>query len=243
MPWSRPRPRFTRKARADQHGRPIPSSLLETARLCEHVPCVVKPVFEGAVHPVQSLAKFEQEYGNLLRSTPQYHGLQRTALKSALDKRQAVDLKTRRWVADPIRVSDRVLRSWLEQYRIPSGRDPLALQVLQGRVPPSVTTPEELEDFYGFYVRGHFALGFTGRRAAERYLSDCGIRVGPNLVRSWYDMYGSRGPFWDLEDPTSLPGVVLSLDDLRVTYDLDLRIWRDVEGLSVQQASAAFCGS
>ena len=81
-----PRPRFTQKARPDQHGRPIPQHLKRNAQeldLIQH-PCVVSPVDVAQLSEITSVARFEAEFGKLLRSTPEYHGLGYRALNAAL---------------------------------------------------------------------------------------------------------------------------------------------------------------
>ena len=114
--------RLRYKARTDEHGRPVPRGMLDSiSRDCDPVPFVVSPV----VSPVEitSVSKFEKEYGNLIRSTPQYHGVGCWALKTILAKRSAIHLAIVKWVSDPILVSEWVLRVWLKQTNIPAGID------------------------------------------------------------------------------------------------------------------------
>ena len=214
---------------------------------------------------ITNVARFEEEYGKLLRSTPEYHGLGRTALKAALAKRTAIHLDTREWVPDPICVSDKALHLWLQKYHIPAGIDEL-----QGRNHHlDISSPADLDLTYGCELRRRIALGFTGYRAAERYLSAVGIAVRHQVVMRWYDVYGrvsddeiQRRYFeddhglrpivreaelreWDAQNHDGPK--IFSEEELARHYDMydledmaplgsPMRIWRDVEGLSVQQA-------
>ena len=62
-------------------------------------------------------------YGALLRATPQYHGLERTVLRSDFLQRRAIELPGVKWVSVPIRVADRALSTWLEKYEIVADAD------------------------------------------------------------------------------------------------------------------------
>ena len=75
------------------------------ARYCYPLPVVVTPVDVDSVCEITSVSEFEKQYGNLLRSTPHYHGLRLCALKSALAKRSAIHLDAIKWMSDPILVS------------------------------------------------------------------------------------------------------------------------------------------
>ena len=235
-----PRPRFRQKARPDQHGRPIPQHLKRNAQELQEwdIPCVVSPVDVAKLSEITNVVRFEEEYGKLLRSTPEYHGLRHKALKAALAKRTAIHLETREWVPDPIRVSDKALRLWLQKYPIPAGTDELEGQDTHG----DVSSPAALDAECGYNLRKRIALGFTGYRAAERYLSAVGIGVKHNVVRRWYDVYGRAsddeimGRYYEDDDglrPTVTEADLRQWDEFHCL----LRVWRDVEELSVEQAS------
>ena len=61
----------------------------------------------------------------------------------------------------------------------------------------SDTHPEdhaELEQHLGPDLRRNVALGFVGRRAAEKYLRERGVSASESAVRKWYDLYSRWTP-------------------------------------------------
>ena len=85
--------RIRGKVPVDQYGSPIPCELHSIARACAPFPLVVSPAHEDSSIEVRSVEEFEFRYGRLVRSTPQYHGVPRTALRHALGNRLAIKLR------------------------------------------------------------------------------------------------------------------------------------------------------
>ena len=59
------------------------------------------------------------------------------------------------------------------------------------------THPEyhaELEQHHGPDLRRNVALGFIGRRAAEKYLRERGVSASESVVRKWYGLYSRWTP-------------------------------------------------
>ena len=134
------RPRLRKKSMCDHHRRPVSQVDIATVNECCPSPVVVSQV---SYPEIRSVVTLEQEFGQLLRSTPEYRGLGMTSLRSILSKRVAIHLDTVKWVPDPILVSEKVLRSWLDQYEIPARADDIKA-VAQHR--KSIGTSAELED-------------------------------------------------------------------------------------------------
>ena len=177
------RPRLLQKSLCDHHRRPVLGAFqIDFVRAdCIPLPFVVSPV---SCAEVRNIGDFDAEFGLLLRSTPEYHGLKLRALLSVLAKRTAISLETGEWVPDPILVSEMVLRRWLQQHDIPAGIDAMRNTEMLSN---SVRTFLDLEAYCGADLRRHVALGFTGRRALEAYLRQIGVRVPNRLVRAWHD--------------------------------------------------------
>ena len=84
------RPRLFKKTTCDLHRRPLTSRWdIETAIYCCPSPVVVSPV---SFPRITSVVTLEQEFGQLLRRTPEYHGLKRKELGTALSRRIAIHL-------------------------------------------------------------------------------------------------------------------------------------------------------
>ena len=231
------RPHLWKKTTCDQHRRPITSpGDIWTARHCCPSPVVVSPV---CCYPkITSVAAFEQEFGQLLRRTPEYHGLRMNQLGTVLARRAAIHLGPIKWVADPILVSQNVLRSWLDQYEIPAGTDDIKSMA---RSHKSIETFLELETWYGSDLRKYVALGFTGRRALEEYLGRNGVRVREAVVRAWHDKCRKYTPdeLTDVHpqdvDATEYVARALATEgDLR-EYSCMIRKWFYHQGLAVPQ--------
>ena len=104
------RPRLLRKSLCDHHRRPVLGAFeIDFALASAPLPFVVSPV---SCAEVRNIGDFDAEFGLLLRSTPEYHGLSRRALLSVLAKRTAISLETGEWVPDPILVSEKI--NWKE---------------------------------------------------------------------------------------------------------------------------------
>ncbi len=177
------RPRLRNKTFCDLHRRPVSSRIdVAISQDCCPSPVVVSPVCYPQITSVEA---FEQEFGQLLRRTPEYHGMRRHILGTVLSQRTAIHLSSLKWVPDPVLVSDKVLRSWLDQYEIPAGSDTKFMYTAQLR--KSMETFLDLEMWYGPDLRKYVSLGFTGRRALEEYLGRHGVSVRERVVRAWYD--------------------------------------------------------
>ena len=64
-------------------------------------------------------------------------------------------------MSDPILVSEKMLRKWLEQFEIPAGIDDIANAV---RGHQTIASSVELEEVFGSWLRHRVAVGFTGYR-------------------------------------------------------------------------------
>ena len=237
------KPRLRVKATCDLHGRPVPENLKFRARECGPLPFVVSAV-ESYVK-VTSVSVFKQEYGNLLRRIPQYRGLKRRVLRSALVMRYAINLVTGQWARDPILVSEKVLRNWLDKYEIPAGEDDFP-HVSEKQI----ATVNDLEAWYGDWLRRHVALGIAGRRALERYLGEPGVSVSDFAVRQWYDLQSRLTP----EEVDERICDICEADDADASACRDatyadvhalkkeMRVWRHVQGLSMHQVTCHLRG-
>ena len=228
---NKPSIRFRYKARSDGHGRPVPTGMLHSISLdCDPLPFVVSPVDVHSVVQITTVCKFEKEYGNLIRSTPQYPGVGYKVLKSLLAKRSAIHLSTVKWVPDPISVSEKALRKWLDKFDIPAGV-PVEYPMIR-----DCATSLALEAEYGPDLRLRIALGFTGYRAVESYLRKHGIRARHSVVRSWHDLYSRFTPEDEFDCGAEARPVVTE-SDLR-QMNTRMRTWHHVEGLTVSQVVA-----
>ena len=200
---AKPRYRFPIKAVADEHGIRVPDDLRRTAVECAPLPFVLSPVDSGRLEHLKNVQEFERLYGNLMRCTPEYHGLERRALRSALSKRTCIHLTNDepKWVADPILVSDWCLRQWLVMYdnEVTQGRDDIELLMhFLDRAPRALReeyTYGDVEDWFGDTLRRSRALGFTGYRAVEGFLRERGLRVCQGAIRKWYDAQSRWTPY------------------------------------------------
>ena len=182
------------------------------------------------------MVTLEQEFGQLLRRTPEYHGLKRKELGTALSRRVAIHLSSIKWVPDPILVSDNVLRSWLDQYEIPAGTSDIKVMA---QLHKSMETFLELETWYGADLRKYVALGFTGRRALEEYLRRNGVRVKEAVVRAWHDKCSLYTPdelfdIYDGEKDEYVARPLATEADLRLC-SCEIRKWYYHEGVAVPQ--------
>ena len=179
---------------------------------------------------------FDANCGSLLRSIPEYRGLKRKVLRSALAQRTAVDLRNGTWTGVPILVSEKCLRNWICKFGC---RDRPSME----KAHVSDTHPEdhaELEQHHGVDLRRNVALGFVDRRAAEKYLRERGVSASESVVRKWYGLYNrwTVEQLWTAihEDPDDelawVSRVRTTAADLN-KFEVALRVWRDVQGASV----------
>ena len=134
------RPRLLKKTMCDHHRRPVSQVDIETVHDCWGSPVVVSQV---SFPEIRSVVTLEQEFGQLLRCTPEYHGLRKNSLRAILSRRLAIDLGTVKWVPDPILVSEQVLRNWLDLYEIPARADDIKNESRK-----IIGTSAELEEWY-----------------------------------------------------------------------------------------------
>jgi hypothetical protein len=173
---------------------------------------------------VSTVFEFEQEYGHLVRSTTEYHGLGYKVLKTALLNRRAVDLTTSEWTDTRVLVSEGVIRQWLDTFG-KHNRPAIEIGISPTERPPA--TPGELEEEYGGPLRRYVALGFVGRGAVQQYLREHGIIVGDHTIRRWMELYSSCLPEWVIPwDPE------VALVDLN-THERNLQVWHRVWGLPI----------
>ena len=132
---------------------------------------------------------FESHHGAWVRSIPEYCGLSFYVLRSVLAKRSAFALATEEWVDVPILVSRKVAENWTRKFGCHAR--PRIESVPVGTQPSNYT---ELEQLHGVDLRRNVALGFVGRRAAEKYLRERGVNASEEIVRKWYDLYSRRIP-------------------------------------------------
>ncbi len=233
--------RFRYKARPDQHGRPVPPGILEgISRRCDPLPFVVSPVDVDSASQITRVSKFDLEYGDLIRSTPEYRGLGYKALRSVLARRSAIHLDTMTWVPDPIFVSAKVLSKWLDENDIADGIDDLETSVLLCR---DIATSGQLEEWWGELLRRRIAFGFTGYRAMENYVWAYGMKVSHNVVREWHNLYRQHTPedtslLHDFtEDAPQRMGLLLATEADLQRLNVEMRKWYHVQGLSMVQVA------
>ena len=176
--------RVRAKTACDVYGRPVPLRQLWIAREVEPSPVCVCPA-DVAPREVVHLLEFEKEHGRSIRGVPEYSGLRRGALRSALSKRTAISLASTRtrWVPAPILVSEKVMRLWVARFGC---RERLVPRLYEDPV-PMPSNHAEVEENYGSHLRRYVALGFVGRRVVEAYLREMGVSVRECVVRQWYD--------------------------------------------------------
>ena len=90
-------------------------------------------------------------------------------LRSALARRSAVDLVRDTWADVPILASEWVLRNRIRKFGCHDR--PSVEQAFAGT---HAEEHSELEQHHGADLRRNVALGFVGRRAAEKYLREMG---------------------------------------------------------------------
>ena len=235
-PGEGPRWRFRGKATPYRHGRPVPRAMLDRVRIVDPVPFVVSPVNVESATEFTTVSEFEAEYGELICRTPQYRGLGYRSLKSVLAQRSAICLDTMDWVPDPILVSRKVLETRCQRHEIAAGEDGMEFVGV-----PVASTSYELEEWYGHLLRRHIALGFTGRRALQTYLSKYDIKVNESVVRKWHDLYRSAVHENNLaienDQGQQVEVSVVTEAELR-GWNRTMRLWHHVEGLDASQVVA-----
>ena len=244
---AKPHVRLRTKTMCDVHGRPVlPNSVnLCIAKDIFPLPVVVSAADVRPPAEVSTVSAFENEYGHLVRSITEYRGLGAKALRSALANRSAIDLTTGKWADTPVLVSsEKVIRNWVDKF----GNDNQpGIQISIGSHQGPIATPGDLEDWCGGNLRRYVALGFSGRRAVQKYLREHGIIVGEWVVHKWLDLHSRWTPEQESAALYECPADCLDrYGHVRTTnadlceYERDLQVWHRVWGLSVQQVVHRF---
>ena len=76
------------KTAVDLYGAPIPGEMQMMARACHPAPVIVSMEHGRGMVELRTAADFELRYGRLLRSTCEYHGVERTVCAQSLPSAQ-----------------------------------------------------------------------------------------------------------------------------------------------------------
>ena len=169
------RPRLWKKTSCDHHRRRIPQVDIYTKHECCPSPVVVSPV---SYAEIKSIDRFESEFGQLLRHTPEYRGLKMRSLKRVLSKRTAIHLRSVEWVSDPILVSENVLRAWLATNKIPARADDIKSVAWC----KSIESERELEEMY----RTSLILWLPAHISADIDVPSWTVDVYPCTILSYH---------------------------------------------------------